>query len=129
MGGAMATSPLAAASPFRPARLLHLYCLHRDCKSCYLVVLGSAPASHSERTKKSVLTGSRQALAHRANWGCAMSLASHFAAVMTLPGVWSIPMVAHVFKISPSPAGGPLLAFIPSEASPQTDESCIILSA
>jgi hypothetical protein len=41
-----------------------------------------------------------------------MTFASHFAVVTTLSGVWGIPMVAHLFKISPSAAGAPLLVFM-----------------
>jgi MFS family permease len=41
-----------------------------------------------------------------------MTFASHFAVVTTLSGVWGIPMVAHLFNISPSAAGTPLLAFM-----------------
>jgi MFS family permease len=36
--------------------------------------------------------------------------------VTTLSGVWGIPMVAHVFKITPSAAGAPLLAFMGGNA-------------
>jgi MFS family permease len=41
-----------------------------------------------------------------------MTFASHFAVVTTLSGVWGIPMVAHLFNISPSAAGAPLLVFM-----------------
>jgi hypothetical protein len=41
-----------------------------------------------------------------------MTFASHFAVVTTLSGVWGIPMVAHLFHISPTAAGTPLLAFM-----------------
>src|SRR6202008_998890 len=61
---------------------------------------------------KSVVVSSRQSLSHVANWGCAMTFASHFAVVTTLSGVWGIPMVAHFFNISPTAAGTPLLAFM-----------------
>ena len=54
--------------------------------------------------------------ANSANWGCAMTFASHFAVVTTLSGVWGIPMVAHLFGISPSTAGAPLLAFMMGNA-------------
>jgi MFS family permease len=46
-----------------------------------------------------------------------MSFASHFAVVTTLSGVWGIPMVAHVFNISPSAAGAPLLGFMVGNAA------------
>jgi MFS family permease len=63
-----------------------------------------------------VLLASWQALGSGANWGVAMSFASHFAVVTTLSGVWGIPMVAHYFNISTSAAGTPLLAFMVGNA-------------
>src|SRR5207244_12619997 len=68
--------------------------------------------SQSNKTLKSVLMAARQSLTQFANWGCAMTFASHFAVVTTLSGVWGIPMVAHLFNISPTAAGTPLLAFM-----------------
>ena len=46
-----------------------------------------------------------------------MTFASHFAVVTTLSGVWGIPMVAHLFGISPAAAGTPLLAFMVGNAA------------
>src|SRR4029079_4811950 len=74
------------------------------------LVLKPDPVSRSNSTLQSVAAAARQALSHVANWGCAMTFASHFAVVTTLSGVWGIPMVAHFFKISPTAAGTPLLA-------------------
>jgi predicted MFS family arabinose efflux permease len=118
MGGAMATSPPAAAVTGFGWRACFIFvsCIGIANLVISSMVLRPDPASHSERTMKSVLASSGRTLAHRANWGCEMSFASHFAAVTTLAGVWGIPMVAHVFKISPSAAGAPLLAFIPSSS-------------
>jgi predicted MFS family arabinose efflux permease len=76
------------------------------------VVLKPDPVSRSNRTLKGVMKAARQALTQFANWGCAMTFASHFAVVTTLSGVWGIPMVAHFFNISPTAAGTPLLAFM-----------------
>jgi len=74
------------------------------------VALKPDPVSHSNKTLKGVLVASRQSLSQLANWGCAMTFASHFAVVTTLSGVWGIPMVAHFFNISPSAASTPLLS-------------------
>jgi len=63
-----------------------------------------------------VVVAARQSLSQLANWGCAMTFASHFAVVTTLSGVWGIPMVAHFFNISPTAAGTPLLAFMVGNA-------------
>jgi predicted MFS family arabinose efflux permease len=118
VGGAMATSPLAAAVTGFGWRACFVFiaCIGIANLVIASMVLRPDPASHSERTMKSVLTSSAQALGRSANWGCAMSFASHFAVVTTLSGVWGIPMVAHVFKISPSAAGAPLLAFMVGNA-------------
>ncbi len=118
VGGVMATTPLAAAVTGFGWRACFLFIA---CVGIANLVFASTalrpdPASHSERTMKSVLASSFQALGRRANWGCAISFASHFAVVTTLSGVWGIPMVAHVFKISPSAAGAPLLAFMVGNA-------------
>jgi MFS family permease len=77
-----------------------------------LDVLQPETVSRSNKTLKDVLAASRQSLSHLANWGCAMTFASHFAVVTTLSGVWGIPMVAHFFNMSPSAASTPLLAFM-----------------
>ena len=118
VGGAVATSPLAAAvSGFGwRACFVFIACIGIANLVIASMVLRPDPASHSERTMKSVLASSVLALGRRANWGCAMSFASHFAVVTTLSGVWGIPMVAHVFNISPSVAGAPLLAFMVGNA-------------
>ncbi len=118
VGGAMATSPLAAAVTGFGWRACFVFigCIGFANLIFASMVLRPDPASHSERTMKSVLISTRQALSRGANWGCAMSFASHFAVVTTLSGVWGIPMVAHVFNISPSAAGAPLLAFMVGNA-------------
>jgi len=118
VGGAMATSPLAAAVTGFGWRACFVVigCIGFANLIFASMVLRPDPASHSERTMKSVLISTRQALSRGANWGCAMSFASHFAVVTTLSGVWGIPMVAHLFNISPSAAGAPLLAFMVGNA-------------
>jgi len=118
VGGAMATSPLAAAVTGFGWRACFIFiaCIGVANLGIASMVLRPDPVSHSERTMRSVLASSRQALGRSANWGCAMSFASHFAVVTTLSGVWGIPMVAHVFNISPSAAGAPLLAFMVGNA-------------
>ena len=118
VGGAMATSPLAAAVTGFGWRACFVFigCIGFANLIFASMVLRPDPASHSERTMKSVLISTRQALSRGANWGCAMSFASHFAVVTTLSGVWGIPMVAHLFNISPSAAGAPLLAFMVGNA-------------
>jgi MFS family permease len=117
-GGALATSPLAAAVTGFGWRACFIFiaCVGIANLVIASMALRSDPASHSERTIKSVLASSGRALGQSANWGCAMSFASHFAVVTTLSGVWGIPMVAHVFKITPSAAGAPLLAFMGGNA-------------
>jgi hypothetical protein len=80
------------------------------------VAIKSDPVSRSAKTLRGVLAASRQSLSQAANWGCAMTFASHFAVVTTLSGVWGIPMVAHFFNISPSAASTPLLVFMVGNA-------------
>ena len=118
VGGAMATTPLAAAVTGFGWRTCFIFvaCIGIANLVIASMALRPDPASHSERTIKSVLESSARALGRSANWGCAMSFASHFAVVTTLSGVWGIPMVAHVFKITPSAAGAPLLAFMGGNA-------------
>jgi MFS family permease len=114
LGGVMATTPLAAAvSGFGwRACFIFIACVGAANLAFATLALKPAPASHSNKTLGSVFLASRQALGQIENWGCAMSFASHFAVVTTLSGVWGIPMVAHVFNISPSAASTPLLAFM-----------------
>jgi predicted MFS family arabinose efflux permease len=118
VGGAMATTPLAAAVTGFGWRTCFIFiaCIGIANLVIASMALRPDPASHSERTINSVLESSARALGRSANWGCAMSFASHFAVVTTLSGVWGIPMVAHVFKITPSAAGAPLLAFMGGNA-------------
>jgi MFS family permease len=114
VGGVIATTPLAAAvSGFGwRACFLFIACVGLVNLAFAKVALKPDPVSHSNKTLKSVITAAQQSLAHVANWGCAMTFASHFAVVTTLSGVWGIPMVAHFFHISPTAAGTPLLAFM-----------------
>ena len=114
VGGVMATTPLAAAvSGFGwRACFVFVACVGVANLAFASVVLKADPAAHSSKTLRGVLAASRQSLSQLANWGCAMTFASHFAVVTTLSGVWGIPMVAHFFNISPSAAGTPLLAFM-----------------
>ncbi|MGJ5153270.1 MFS transporter [Bradyrhizobium sp. HKCCYLR1023] len=118
VGGVLATTPLAAAvSGFGwRACFLFIACVGVANFACAFATLKSAPANYTSRTLKSVLVTSWHALGSAATWGCAMSFAAHFAVVTTLAGVWGIPMVAHYFGISPSAAGGPLLAFMVGNA-------------
>ncbi|QPF83073.1 MFS transporter [Bradyrhizobium genosp. L] len=114
VGGVIATTPLAAAvSGFGwRACFLFIACIGLANLAFAKLALKPDPASHSSKTLKGVVVAARQSLAHVANWGCAMTFASHFAVVTTLSGVWGIPMVAHFFNISPTAAGTPLLAFM-----------------
>ncbi|WP_316398185.1 MFS transporter [Bradyrhizobium sp. 33ap4] len=114
IGGVIATTPLAAAvSGFGwRACFLFIACIGLANLAFAQLALKPDPASHSNKTLKGVVIAARQSLAHVANWGCAMTFASHFAVVTTLSGVWGIPMVAHFFHISPTAAGTPLLAFM-----------------
>lgn len=118
VGGVLATTPLAAAiSGFGwRASFVFIACVGAANLVFASATLKPAPATHSNKTFKSVLLASWEALGTGANWGCAMSFASHFAVVTTLSGVWGIPMVAHYFNISPSAAGAPLLAFMVGNA-------------
>jgi MFS family permease len=119
LGGVVATTPLAAAVSGFGWRSCFVFiaCVGAVNLAFASVTLKPAPASQNSKTLKSVLSTSWQALGQVANWGCAMSFASHFAVVTTLSGVWGIPMVAHVFNISPSAAGAPLLAFMVGNAA------------
>jgi MFS family permease len=114
VGGVMATTPLAAAvSGFGwRACFIFIACLGVANLALASVTLKPAPASAGNKTFAGVLSAAWQSLSHAANWGCAMTFASHFAVVTTLSGVWGIPMVAHLFRISPSAAGAPLLGFM-----------------
>ena len=114
VGGVIATTPLAAAVSGFGWRSCFLFiaCIGLANLAFAKVALKPDPASHSNKTLKGVVIAARQALGHIANWGCAMTFASHFAVVTTLSGVWGIPMVAHFFHISPTAAGTPLLAFM-----------------
>jgi len=118
VGGVMATTPLAAAvSGFGwRACFVFIACIGAANLAFASVTLKPDPAAHSNKTLSGVLLASRRALSQIANWGCAMSFASHFAVVTTLSGVWGIPMVAHFFNISPSAAGTPLLTFMVGNA-------------
>jgi MFS family permease len=118
VGGVMATTPLAAAvSGFGwRACFVFIACIGVANLAFASVVLKPDPAAHSNKTLSGVLLASWRALSQIANWGCAMSFASHFAVVTTLSGVWGIPMVAHFFNISPSAAGTPLLTFMVGNA-------------
>ena len=118
VGGVMATTPLAAAvSGFGwRACFVFIACVGAANLAFASVVLKPDPAAHSNKTLSGVLLASWRALSQIANWGCAMSFASHFAVVTTLSGVWGIPMVAHFFNISPSAAGTPLLTFMVGNA-------------
>lgn len=114
VGGVIATTPLAAAvSGFGwRACFLFIACIGLANLAFAKLALKPDPVSHSNKTLKGVVLAARQSLAHVANWGCAMTFASHFAVVTTLSGVWGIPMVAHFFNITPTAAGTPLLAFM-----------------
>jgi predicted MFS family arabinose efflux permease len=114
LGGVLATTPLAAAvSGFGwRACFVFIACVGVANLAFASVTLKPSQAAQSDKTLKSVLLASGRSLTQVANWGCAMSFASHFAVVTTLSGVWGIPMVAHVFNLSPSAAGAPLLAFM-----------------
>jgi MFS family permease len=118
LGGVVATTPLAAAVSGFGWRACFIFIAGAGAANFAFasVALKQAAAARNDRTLKSVLVASLLALRQVANWGCAMSFASHFAVVTTLSGVWGIPMVAHVFNISPSAAGAPLLAFMVGNA-------------
>jgi predicted MFS family arabinose efflux permease len=118
VGGVMATTPLAAAvSGFGwRACFVFIACVGVANLAFASLVLKTDPAAHSGKTLRGVLDASAKSLSHAANWGCAMSFASHFAVVTTLSGVWGIPMVAHFFNISPSAASTPLLTFMVGNA-------------
>jgi len=114
VGGVVATTPLAAAASGFGWRacFVTIACLGVANLGFAALVVRPDPAARSSRTIRGVLKASRQSLARAANWGCAISFASHFAVVTTLSGVWGIPMVAHLFVLSPSAASTPLLAFM-----------------
>jgi predicted MFS family arabinose efflux permease len=118
VGGVIATTPLAAAVTGFGWRACFLFiaCVGLANLAFAKAVLKPDPVSHSNKTLKSVVATARQSLSQLANWGCAMTFASHFAVVTTLSGVWGMPMVAHFFNISPTAAGAPLLAFMVGNA-------------
>jgi MFS family permease len=114
VGGVIATTPLAAAVTGFGWRACFLFIAAVGLANLVFAkfVLKPDPVSQSNRTLKCVVMAARQSLTQLANWGCAMTFASHFAVVTTLSGVWGIPMVAHLFNISPTAAGTPLLTFM-----------------
>lgn len=114
VGGVLATTPLAAAVTGFGWRACFVFiaCVGVANLAFASVVLKPDPVVPGTRTLKGVLVASRQSLALLANWGCAITFASHFAVVTTLAGVWGIPMVAQIFNISPAAASTPLLAFM-----------------
>lgn len=118
VGGVMATTPLAAAVTGFGWRACFVFiaCVGIANLAFAAIVIKPAPVSGSARTLGGVLAASRQSLSQIANWGCAMTFASHFAVVTTLSGVWGIPMVAHFFNLTPSAASTPLLAFMVGNA-------------
>jgi MFS family permease len=118
VGGVIATTPLAAAVTGFGWRACFLFIAAVGLANLAFakIVLKPDPVSHSNKTLKGVAMAARQSLTQLANWGCAMTFASHFAVVTTLSGVWGIPMVAHFFNISPTAAGTPLLAFMVGNA-------------
>jgi MFS family permease len=120
LGGVLATTPLAAAvSGFGwRACFIFIACVGLANLAFASATLKPAAATaQNNKTLRSVVSASLRALTQAANWGCAMSFASHFAVVTTLSGVWGIPMVAHLFNISPAAAGSPLLAFMVGNAA------------
>src|SRR5260370_22840771 len=114
----MAPTPLAAAVTGFGWRAWFVFisCVGLANLAFASLALKPDPVARSTKTLGSVLAASRQSLSQMANWGCAMTFASHFAVVTTLSGVWGIPMVAHFFNISPSAASTPLLAFMVGNA-------------
>ena len=118
VGGVMATTPLAAAVTGFGWRACFVFiaCVGVANLALASLALKPDPASRSAKTLGGVLGAARQSLAQIANWGCAMTFASHFAVVTTLSGVWGIPMVAHFFNMSPSAASTPLLVFMVGNA-------------
>src|ERR1700688_1955744 len=118
VGGVMATTPLAAAVTGFGWRACFVFiaCVGVATLAFASLALKPDPVARSTKTLSGVLAASRQSLSQIANWGCAMSFASHFAVVTTLSGVWGIPMVAHFFNISPLAASTPLLTFMVGNA-------------
>jgi predicted MFS family arabinose efflux permease len=118
VGGVMATTPLASAVTGFGWRACFIFiaCVGVANLAFASFALKPDPVSRSAKTLSGVLAATRQSLAQMANWGCAMTFASHFAVVTTLSGVWGIPMVAHFFNISPSAASTPLLGFMVGNA-------------
>src|SRR3981189_2290862 len=118
VGGVMATTPLAAAVTGFGWRACFVFIACVGVANLAFASLAIKPDPVSRRPKimGSVLSASRRSLSQMANWGCAMTFASHFAVVTTLSGVWGIPMVAHFFNMSPSAASTPLLAFMVGNA-------------
>ena len=119
VGGVLATTPLAAAVSGFGWRACFIFIAGVGLANFCLasLTLRPDPASRSDRTIGSVVVLARRSLAQPANWGCAMSFASHFAVLTTLSGVWGIPMVAHVFNMSAAAAGAPLLGFMVGNAA------------
>jgi predicted MFS family arabinose efflux permease len=118
VGGVMATTPLASAVTGFGWRACFIFiaCVGVANLAFASFALKADSASRSTKTLGGVFAATSQSLAQMANWGCAMTFASHFAVVTTLSGVWGIPMVAHFFNISPSAASTPLLAFMVGNA-------------
>ena len=118
VGGVIATTPLAAAVTGFGWRACFLFIACVGLANlAFAKARAEARSGVAQQQDAEERRGGRPAIAVAvANWGCAMTFASHFAVVTTLSGVWGIPMVAHFFNISPAAAGTPLLAFMVGNA-------------
>ncbi|GAA4483351.1 hypothetical protein GCM10023157_25150 [Gluconacetobacter asukensis] len=115
IGGALATTPLAVALTHIGWRgsfglIAAVSALNLLCG--WFVLPEIAKLQKKNITLRSVIFSAVRALKKSANWGCAMTFASHFAIVTTLAGIWGLPMIEDYFGVDASSAGIPLLGFM-----------------
>ena len=118
LGGALATVPLASGIDHFGWRTCFIFVAMLGAANLLasLAALPNVPLRQSGKSFEDLWVAVKQALSRWPNWGCALTFASHFAAVTTLSGVWGIPLVAHSLNINLATAGFPLLVFMVGNA-------------
>lgn len=118
VGGALATVPLALAIDGIGWRLCFLAIAMAGAANA-LAAWSVLPASQPHETRmtfRELWRAAARSLAEAPKWGCALTFASHYVVVMTLAGVWGLPLVAHALDLDLAQAGMPLLAFMVGQA-------------
>ena len=118
VGGALATVPLATAINGIGWRACFLTIALIGAVNAMgaLAILPTASAHQVRMTFRDMWRVVGRALSQAPNWGCALTFASHYVVVVTLSGVWGLPLVAHTLNLDPAQASAPLLAFMVGQA-------------